>query len=182
MRWIYLGRNWFTCVDDEDYEQVSSVTWKIDKKGYARKRKGPFVFLHNFILNHSSVLEPIDHLNRAKWDNRKQNLKIVSKSHNNSNIGMPDNPPFPTEEEKQEAIKQRWCLIQNNNNKRKLKTNKPAINCKSVKNITTGEIFTSIKLASERYCISAKNINSCVKGKRNRCGGYVWRYLDDPSI
>lgn len=46
---------------------------------------------------------------------------------------------------------------------------------KKVKNLDTGEVFDSIKLAKEKY--TKGDISSCVRGKTNKAGGYRWSYV-----
>lgn len=43
---------------------------------------------------------------------------------------------------------------------------------------TTGEIFDSIKSASEKYNLQHSNIIKCCKGERNMTGGLKWSYYD----
>lgn len=45
--------------------------------------------------------------------------------------------------------------------------------------ITTGEIFSSIKEACETYGLSHSNIVSCCNGRRNKCGGMEWEYVEE---
>lgn len=52
----------------------------------------------------------------------------------------------------------------------------------SVINLTTGEIFESIKQASEKYDIEATHISRVCRGKRKSCGGYKWAYPNDKTI
>lgn len=49
--------------------------------------------------------------------------------------------------------------------------------CKSVKNITTGKIFESIKEAGQCYNIQPTHITRVCKGKRKSAGGYRWEYV-----
>jgi hypothetical protein len=49
----------------------------------------------------------------------------------------------------------------------------------SVKNIDTGEIFESIKLAEEKTGIFSEHITNCCKGKYKSAGGYHWEYVGE---
>lgn len=49
---------------------------------------------------------------------------------------------------------------------------------KKVRNIETGEIFTSIKEAGLKYG-NDRNISACCLGKRKTCHGYHWEYVKD---
>lgn len=47
---------------------------------------------------------------------------------------------------------------------------------KAVKNITTGEVFASLKIASEHYSINHSNISQVCTGKRKSAGGFKWMF------
>lgn len=46
-----------------------------------------------------------------------------------------------------------------------------------VRCITTGEVFNSIKEASETYKLHHSNIVHCCNGQRLKCGGMEWEYV-----
>lgn len=48
---------------------------------------------------------------------------------------------------------------------------------KGVRNKTTGEEFTSVKLAAEKYNLKDTHISRVCKGKRKRTGGFEWEYI-----
>ena len=50
---------------------------------------------------------------------------------------------------------------------------------KSVLCIETGEIYDSIKSASEKTNISYNGISDCCRGKHKTAGGYHWEFADD---
>lgn len=52
-------------------------------------------------------------------------------------------------------------------------------NAKRVMCIETGAVFDSISTAGREMEICSKNINAVVVGKRNRAGGYHWKYVDE---
>ena len=58
-------------------------------------------------------------------------------------------------------------------NKKAMSENRPK---RPVTNLDTGEIFASIKDASQKYKISKGNISEVCKGKRKTAGGYRWAY------
>lgn len=79
-------------VDEEDYDRVVSMGKWSEENGYAVRqirvggRKGPAkrIWMHRFVL---SVTEPypaaeVDHVNHEGLDNRKVNLRKVTKSEN----------------------------------------------------------------------------------------------------
>lgn len=46
-------------------------------------------------------------------------------------------------------------------------------------NVDTGEIFNSIKEASDKYRINSTHISRVCKGKRRTTGGYHWEYYSE---
>jgi hypothetical protein len=71
-------------VDDEDYERVSKYKWYLNPYGYIIRYVGSQTFqLHNEVLG----VAPgnVDHKNRCKWDNTKENLRLVSHAVNIQN-------------------------------------------------------------------------------------------------
>lgn len=72
-------------IDSEDVDRVSEHRWTINDNGYVRTFQGTKpLYLHRFICNYSGK-ETVDHINRDKLDNRKENLRVVSQSVNNLN-------------------------------------------------------------------------------------------------
>lgn len=73
-------------VDLEDVDRLSNYKWRLET-GYAifGKSKKNKISMHRFILNYYGELE-VDHINRNKLDNRKDNLRIVPKIINMQNI------------------------------------------------------------------------------------------------
>lgn len=79
--------------DLEDYEKIKNYCWYYSKTGYLRAnlRKGEGTLLfHRFVMNASSDDIDIDHIkhyprNELKYDNRKENLRYVTKSQNGMN-------------------------------------------------------------------------------------------------
>lgn len=182
MKWIWLGQEYYTCVDDEDYEKVCSVLWRY-KKGYIRRSRHEDTLLHCYLLgNPLNDMDEIDHINRAKWDNRKCNLRFVTREENQRNKGIPHNAPFPTEEEKIIAKEQRQIIKQNNLNILSEKIKRRPISqehnkhaCIPVRN-SNGQKFSSIKKASKQLNLNAPQISHCCKGRAKTCGGIFWEY------
>lgn len=44
--------------------------------------------------------------------------------------------------------------------------------------VETGEIFETIRSASRIINVNQAHISNCCRGKRNKCGGYHWKYID----
>lgn len=69
-------------IDPEDYEKVSKHNWFIDGAGYARGAKN--LRIHQFILDIPKGMEA-DHINGNRLDNRRANLRIVTRRVNAQN-------------------------------------------------------------------------------------------------
>lgn len=76
---IPLGNNYFSKVDNEDFEVLNKLNWCSDGKGYAFNNK--VGFMHRYIMNPKNYQE-IDHINHDTLDNRKSNLRIVTHAQN----------------------------------------------------------------------------------------------------
>lgn len=90
MKKIKLTKNQFVLVDDEDYERVNQFKWCLNGVNYAHRRKpnsktGETILMHRFILN-TPKGKLTDHINYNTLDNRKCNLRIVTKSQNQMNL------------------------------------------------------------------------------------------------
>lgn len=95
MREIELTRGYKAIVDDADFERVSASKWHVwtnpsSKTQYAvrnvlgPKGKTTTQGLHRFLMSPPAHLE-IDHMNGNGLDNRKSNLRIVSRAENMKN-------------------------------------------------------------------------------------------------
>lgn len=82
-------------IDKEDYELVCQYSWHVSAGNYVSStflhdgmRKA--LYLHNLVMNRDSFKgkgqsESIDHINRNGFDNRKENLRLVSQTAQNVN-------------------------------------------------------------------------------------------------
>lgn len=89
---IELTQGFFAIIDDEDYDLVKDYKWH-PRKGYStiyvqahfgsgKTRKT--VTMHRFLLNPEKGIE-VDHINHNGLDNRRCNLRLVTKSQNMMN-------------------------------------------------------------------------------------------------
>ncbi len=81
-----LRNGGFTLIDREDLPKLSGYTW-YQHCGYARARTNEGeVHLSHLLLTCPEGYE-IDHINRNRLDNRKENLRIATRSENCANRG-----------------------------------------------------------------------------------------------
>lgn len=95
MRYIKLTKNKEAIVDNDDYEWLSKYNWcakehKNEGRFYAVRGEGPrktmkIIRMHRVILNAPKGSE-VDHINGNTLDNRKSNLRIVSRNENAKNM------------------------------------------------------------------------------------------------
>lgn len=74
-------------VDADDIERIKICTWyKDESRGYIKGTlKGKNISLHRFLLGYPNGI--VDHINRDKNDNRKDNLRVCSITESNWNRG-----------------------------------------------------------------------------------------------
>lgn len=87
---VQLTQGKETLIDKEDIDLIQQYKWHYRKSGrtngrngYAESKKG--VFMHNLIINKVGNLV-IDHINRNGLDNRRSNLRLVTKQQNHHNF------------------------------------------------------------------------------------------------
>ena len=95
MKRIKLTQGKFAVVDDENYEYLNQFSWYVTSNGYARRtirrgKKNQYIRMHNEIIGTQKNKET-DHINRNKLDNRKDNLRIVTRSENSLNKDLQKN-------------------------------------------------------------------------------------------
>lgn len=87
MKAIELTQGKFALVNDEDFELLDKYSWSYASNGYAMGRvSGKVCLMHRFLLGKSKL--DIDHINRNKLDNRRENLRFVTRSINCHNVGL----------------------------------------------------------------------------------------------
>ena len=195
MKWIYLREEFYACIDDEDFEEISKYVWVYYHGGYAYRRSKTYgtIFLHNLLMGGKQDGLEVDHINRAPWDNRKQNLRLVERWKNCRNRGIPDNPPFPTLEEKIESKKQREitritvvkeALLQRVKKSPPRGKLGPYYFGKVIDDL--GNIYESASVAAKAMGFSRNSgkssgsgITGCCKGRKKSCYGRKWSYYKD---
>ena len=84
-------------IDLKDIDKISNIFWNVYNgtngfyvSGYNKKTKNTMEFIHKYILDYYGSME-IDHINRDPLDNRRCNLRLVSRSTNQLNKSCPKN-------------------------------------------------------------------------------------------
>ena len=78
-------------IDDEDYESISSMVWRVKKedlhKGLVYFRSGykDCKTLHRLVLGLEKGVGIVDHKDGDTLNNKKENLRVVTVSQNNMN-------------------------------------------------------------------------------------------------
>jgi hypothetical protein len=82
-------------IDKDEFSRVSRYSWHVISDNYIattvlhnKKRKA--LYLHNLIMNRDAFkgkgqTESIDHINRNGFDNRKENLRLITQTEQNIN-------------------------------------------------------------------------------------------------
>lgn len=85
MKKIPLTKGYFVAVDDEDYDYLMQWKWCFHK-GYAVRNAGgrKYILMHR-IINETPDGYQTDHVNMDKLDNRRCNLRSVTRGENNLN-------------------------------------------------------------------------------------------------
>lgn len=88
MKSIVLTQGKKALVDNDDYELLAAHNWYAAKRGYGfyaqRVSKRKVVQMHRVVMN-AKKGEEIDHINGNTLDNRKGNLRKVTRSQNEWN-------------------------------------------------------------------------------------------------
>ena len=94
---IPLTHGQYATVDDEDFDEIMKHNWRADYSGnysgklYRAVRSDYSSGKHKNILMHRQIMgnpigKIIDHINHDPSDNRKSNLRIATRSQNQSNL------------------------------------------------------------------------------------------------
>ncbi len=94
---IQLSRDKVALVSDQDYEELLQWRWGFHGKYAHRvewikggKGKMKHFYMHRQIMNTPTGFDT-DHINGDKLDNRRENLRISSRSQNNANMSKLSN-------------------------------------------------------------------------------------------
>ena len=91
MKEIVLTKGKVALVDNDDFEMVSKKKWRFierkDGTGYASRTEGKVGerfewYMHWEIIGKPSNGLVVDHINRNKLDNRKENLRVITHREN----------------------------------------------------------------------------------------------------
>lgn len=89
MKTIPIKQGGFALVDDCDFDSLSKFTWLMHNAGYAIRREEINGVQKNIRMHRQIMGFPdgkdIDHINRNKLDNRKDNLRVCTRLQNSKN-------------------------------------------------------------------------------------------------
>jgi hypothetical protein len=81
----YTYKNQIFYFDLIDYELIKDYSWHLSQHGYvASFINNKYIFMHDFIMPHDKDKE-VDHINHVHNDNRRDNLRIVTRCQNGMN-------------------------------------------------------------------------------------------------
>jgi hypothetical protein len=88
MKQIPLTKGYFSKIDDEDFENVSRLSWKYTggyaAHNYTSKGVQHSVYMHRLIMD-AKKGQFVDHINHDPLDNQKTNLRLCTHSRNHMN-------------------------------------------------------------------------------------------------
>lgn len=95
MKKIKLSQGKFVILDDSDFEYLNQWGWYFMPIGYAGRnmkigKTKTVIYMHREIIKTPTGFVT-DHINRDKLDNRRSNLRIVTRSQNGINTGLQSN-------------------------------------------------------------------------------------------
>jgi hypothetical protein len=90
---IPLTRGYTALVDDSDYDHLIRWKWLYIGSGYAARfvilnGQKKLLYLHRYLLN-AQADQRVDHISGDRLDNRRENLRLVTRSQNQQNRKCP---------------------------------------------------------------------------------------------
>lgn len=87
MKTIYTTKGTEILVSDEDYSLLARHVWGLDGNGYPRVCIGKFnIMMHQLVCPAGGQGNVTDHINRNKLDNRRENLRVITRAQNAFNV------------------------------------------------------------------------------------------------
>lgn len=83
-----LAKDGYSIIDKE-FAHLDKYKWSLSIRGYVTKDRGDY--LHHMIIGKPQKGKAVDHINRDRLDNRKENLRIVDYFQNAQNISIQKN-------------------------------------------------------------------------------------------
>lgn len=95
MKAIKLTQGKYAIVDDIDFSWLNQWKWYFGNSGYAMRKpwnkgENKAFLMHRVIMNPKND-EQVDHINRNRLDNRRENLRIVTPHQQRFNMSKPKN-------------------------------------------------------------------------------------------
>ena len=123
MKLIKLTQGFSTKVDDEDFEVLNKYKWTIRRykgSGYAVRKDGAGgqnIYMARVIID-AVAGDIVDHINRNPLDNRRINLRTVTRSENGINRAIHKNNTSGYRGVSFDKTSQRWIVHVTKDNKR----------------------------------------------------------------
>jgi hypothetical protein len=87
MNEIVIKDKYISRISDEDYERCLKIKWSLTPNKYAKGLfEGKLILMHHFIFGKPEDGFVVDHINRDKLDNRRENLRFATDSQNSQNV------------------------------------------------------------------------------------------------
>lgn len=119
MKLIVLRNGQCAFVDQEDFDELNQWSWGCTSTGYAWRRVGnpaKAMYMHN-VVNQTPEGFLADHINRNRLDNRRSNLRSVTRAENQVNRGTFRNNTSGTKGVHFEKSSGRWVAHIGYNNR-----------------------------------------------------------------
>lgn len=85
MKEIKTKKGEISIVDDEVHEIAKNHKWRLVSRYLATTINGKTLYLHHLVIGQPLNGLVVDHINRNRFDNRKENLRICTQSENRMN-------------------------------------------------------------------------------------------------